>query len=789
MTKTVKILVVFFVVLFTIACGFGAGMLIGWAGTAEHYDINFYLGDKIDLDSYLSRSLTSHYTDVMVNVVEGMWNIDGYKATAVGVGTGEMEFVSAGEVIATKSFRIAFHASAMSAATNYATMTQSDLLARTELVLEKNADEKEQVKLSSFDDFYFMPNLTKLAIRGWELSETSLEYANYTTDKYSSSSNVLNLKVFNNLQELDVSHNNLTDIGVLNSVTTLKSLNVSYNQMTNFTTTLSLEKLNFEANDGLVFANNGNYKTVVTGVSGVQFASSTPYLYKLCSSHNELSAFLNESSTTARVADLAQEFEGNGELTLTTGKAVTIVGGNECNLQVKYSNSVASAEVSFQNVNVKSNLPLNLENVTNATVYFGGKCTLASTSTTALGACIRGNNVTIVLDSTSADVELRAADSTSGVGGTAINVNKLSVSAETSGEYALSVYGGAGGAGADGSNGADGFYGSDAVKGGNGNSGGTAVIVSELSVYNCQVSLYGGDGGAGGVGGTGKAGTTGPNGADGAIVGDNGKTGIKGGIGGTGGDGGDGGDSGMALKAKTLLVGAGGALTLYGGNGGAGGKGGNGGVGGTGGNGGNGMGSFWNGDGNGGDGGTGGLGGNGGDGGIGGKATAVAQVSSALEVTSSAQLNVVQGAAGKGGAGGDGGQGGQGGQGGEPSAKGWGKQYNGSGGAGGVGGDGGKGGTGGTVEWALSLETNVVNGGTFSIRTGRRAFASSAGNAGEGGFGGNHGSKKSDGVDRSAEQSKSGNIGSTGAPSPMTTNTYPNSRETYPTDWQADVTY
>jgi|GEM_PF-6236577 len=246
-------------------------------------------------------------------------------------------------------------------------------------------------------------------------------------------------------------------------------------------------------------------------------------------------------------------------------------------------------------------------------------------------------------------------------------------------QCALNVYGGNGTLGS----GYNGYRGAN---------GGNAVECANLNISNSTVKLYGGAGGNGIVGANGADRTASDKPAKATGRSEDGKIGLDGGSGSSGGAGGSG---GFALNITNMpaLIGTN-RIELYGGRAGNGGDGGVGGKGGEGGDGNDAYAIFWPFDvaraGRGGTGGTGGVGGNGGAFGVPGQ-------HSNLDFICNVKI---EGSYGFGGKGGNGGAGGKGGKGGDNDFWNCGSNYGGFGGTGGTGGNGyfntgGSGGAGG----------------------------------------------------------------------------------------------
>ena len=304
-------------------------------------------------------------------------------------------------------------------------------------------------------------------------------------------------------------------------------------------------------------------------------------------------------------------------------------------------------KITFENFKLSSSgATLDLKKVSNADMYFYGKCAITSTGTSS--AAVVGTTINMVLYD-KAEVKIYGGNGGDAAkGGIGIETKHLYISGKQFSQTAtIEIYGGNGGSATS----------TAGASGGDGNVGVKATSLTVKGSVSCFIT--------GGSGGNGKAGTDKndtsvypqPSPPGQASEGNKGTTGDTGADGGSGGSGGNG---AYAIEVTTLQVIDAKNMVCTGGNGGNGAKGGIGGQGANGGKGGNTKKGTEGG--KGGTGGTGGTGGRGGDGGDGSVAIKVVNVS---DLKSCQGLSLVHGYGGNAGSGGQGGQAGNGGDGGD----------------------------------------------------------------------------------------------------------------------------
>ena len=381
-------------------------------------------------------------------------------------------------------------------------------------------------------------------------------------------------------------------------------------------------------------------------------------------------------------------------------------------------------KITFDNFKfASSSTTLDLKKVSNADIYFCGKCAIESSGTSS--AAVVGTTVNMVLND-KAEVKIKGGNGGDAAnGGIGIETKHLYISGKQYSQTAtIEILGGNGGN----------ATGTAGASGGNGNVG---VKATSLTVKGSVSCLITGGSGGNGKAGSDKSGYAKPGTPDQVSAGNTGTTGDTGA---TGGNGGSGGNGAYAISVTTLQVTDATKMVCTGGNGGSGANGGGGQTGGDGGKGGNTAKKT-----EGGTGGTGGTGGAGGRGGDGGDGSLAIKIVNASDLKSCQGLSLIHGYGGNAGSGGAGGKGGDGGTGGDDVTPGsflgiGDGPEEGSGGIKGTGGDGGKAGsTGDTVSKSKYFNVAGVSEKTATNPSPKTASDGAKGDDGSAGSKGDNG--------------------------------------------------
>lgn len=741
--RTIGIISLFLV---AVICAAAAGLGIAYIyNVVQRTDLALKLGESVTIEpkEFIPRRALSEYPKFSVVADnDQVLEINGFNVHAVGVGEGKFSFVSdSGEEFLTVDYSVTFSSTVAKEVLDEqlgGNVTKDALESTTELELENK-------EIGDFSDFSYLPNLTKLTIHECGLQSLSSQGA-------FGEEGVLDLSSFTKLEELDISNNDVEDIDAVNSIESLRVLNVSDNNLKRFTMTRPLERVDFSGNPGMIFVNTASSETVFKWDVG-EDKMDAPYAFcapieaehALTALSSDVSeplvlnlAMLERSAQTEpmaldldddvpfaplwRVASHAQSITILGS-EITYGFGLLLDAANSC------------ANIVLQDVSLSGPAPFDasgVDSTLNLELTVIGDCEFVSTSPAK--PAISAQKLKLNVQGTLSVTGCNGRDGVAG--GSAIKADSLTVNCGEGSNLTATA--------------GDGCLGCDA---------GTAVIVTKnFTLLAGEVHINGGQGCDGYDGSSGYNGANGSNGANGTGQEDDGDPGYDGQNGSGGSSGVSGTSGGMGLYAGSVEVCSGCVLEAHGGRGGNGGNGGNGGSGGNGGKGGNGKGSFFVGDGDGGDGGDGGNAGDAGHGGNGGNGGAAVKCTSFIAREGSV-LELYEGEAGNGGNGGNGGSGGRGGAGGTASNDCWGDATDGGdGGFGGSAGRGGDGGSDGVTGMALDASSCNIRGSVtvhraHSTTAGKGGFSGGAGCGGSAGKGSPNGSN---GKDRSSVYNRDG---------------------------------